>query len=346
MAHMTNNDGLPQPLVDAIAYDTHRVKGDISVTQLIDAPQVRMLKRKYSAELSADVSESLWALLGTAVHHILERAHIKDAKKQAFLIVLETIKEESARFNEADQKALQDLSDKILLLMVKFFPEIDGRYIWESTLSYDHNGKILYGTFDIYDKWEKCLYDYKVCSVYAYMYPESRRKWTAQTNVYAFLLREKGYEVNEIKIVAIFRDWSAAKMEISKGDYPSKQFMTIPLSVVDHDKMRRYINQRIDLHVAAENGDIPECSGEDRWATADQFLAKTKGRKNAIKKSLKEEEIDEFIRINGVSYEFGLQKVIRPGESKRCEKYCPVREFCPQKAEADKQHEKYLDQNK
>lgn len=347
MATVTNKNGLPQPIVDALAYDTHRIHGDISVTQLIDAPQVRVLKMKHSRELESDVSEMLWALLGTAVHHILERSHIKDKKRQAFLTVLETLKEESMKYeSEKDKEALQGLQNALMKLMVKFFPEIDGRYIWESTLQYDHNGMLLYGTFDIYDKWEKCLYDYKVCSVYAYLYPESRRKWTSQTNTYAFLLREKGYEVNLINIVAIFRDWSASKLEFSKGDYPTAQFMTIPIQVVEHERMRKWVHGRIELHQKAAAGEVPECSGEDRWATADEFLAKTKKVKLAIRKFATEDACDEFIEKNSVTYEHGLQKIIRPGESKRCASYCPVRDFCPQKAKADKQAEIYLNSTK
>lgn len=345
MAELTNKKGLPQPLVDAIQYDTYKIKGDIGVTTLIDAPQIRILKMRHSKEIVTDVTEMLWAMLGTAVHHILERAHIKDKRKQAFFTVIETIKEESGKFTDEDKEKLQQLVNSLIKLMAIIFPETAGRYIWETSLHYEYNGVLLYGTLDIYDKWEKCLYDYKVCSVYAYMYPESRRKWSAQTNIYAFLLREKGYQVDLINIVAIFRDWSKSRAEI-KPDYPSEQFMTIPIAVVDQEKMRRYIEKRIDMHKAAENGDVPQCSGEDMWSSATEFIVKTPHVRKYIRKFDDEDRCDEFIRINASSYEFGLKKMIKPGEAKRCQSYCPVKDFCPQKAAADKLHEEYLKQNK
>lgn len=343
MATLTNKKGLPQPLVDAIKYDTYKVHGDLGVTTLIDSPQIRILKKKHSREITSDVSESLWMLMGTMCHSILERAHIKDHKRQAFLTVIETLKEQSVNYGNDGQKALQDFSNKLIKLMVKFFPEVDGRYIFETALQYEHNGMLLYGTFDLYDKWEKCLYDYKVCSVFAYMYPESRIKWASQTNTYAFLLREKGYEVDLINIVAIFRDWSQSKFEYSKGDYPENQFMTIPIAVQPQEKMRNWVNGRIELHQRAEKGEDIPCNGSDRWSSADEFVVKTPKLKRALRKFPNEAMADEFIIKNKSSYEFGLQKFVRPGQSKRCESYCVVREFCQQKKDEDAKREKLSD---
>ena len=42
---ITNNHNLPEAFVRACKVDRHKVVGDISTTQLIDAPQVRMLKK-------------------------------------------------------------------------------------------------------------------------------------------------------------------------------------------------------------------------------------------------------------------------------------------------------------
>ena len=81
---ITNKYGLPETLVMACKHDTHRVGGDISVTQLIDGPQVRLLKRKHDYE--SDVSDNLYAMMGTALHHIIERAKIQNERQKAFKI--------------------------------------------------------------------------------------------------------------------------------------------------------------------------------------------------------------------------------------------------------------------
>lgn len=71
----TNKLNLPQPIVEAVTNDPY-TKGDadISCTTLIDSPRIRVLKQKHAGELTEDVSERIWSLLGQAVHNILERA--------------------------------------------------------------------------------------------------------------------------------------------------------------------------------------------------------------------------------------------------------------------------------
>lgn len=73
-ATITNIHNLPAALVKAVQNDPYVGGGDISVTKLIDAPQRRILWKRHSASITADVSERIWSLLGQAVHHILERA--------------------------------------------------------------------------------------------------------------------------------------------------------------------------------------------------------------------------------------------------------------------------------
>ena len=73
MMKITNHYNLPRPIFDKIAggvYDPEETR--IGVTTLIDAPLKRHLKIKHWDTLEEDASERLWALLGTAVHYILE----------------------------------------------------------------------------------------------------------------------------------------------------------------------------------------------------------------------------------------------------------------------------------
>lgn len=72
---LTNKMRLPAPIVAAIANDSY-TKGDadISVTELLNPPQLVRLLRKYNDQLEEDASDRIWALLGQAVHSIIERA--------------------------------------------------------------------------------------------------------------------------------------------------------------------------------------------------------------------------------------------------------------------------------
>lgn len=70
----SNVYGLPAPLVSAIKNDPYESVGDISVTSLIKSPRMRTLEKRHDKEVTEDVSDRLWALLGQSVHAILDRA--------------------------------------------------------------------------------------------------------------------------------------------------------------------------------------------------------------------------------------------------------------------------------
>jgi len=70
---LTNKFGLPDPVVKALTRNEY-TKGDSnrSITQLIDSPRVRILKQEHWEELEEDVSEKMWAVLGSAAHKMFE----------------------------------------------------------------------------------------------------------------------------------------------------------------------------------------------------------------------------------------------------------------------------------
>ena len=74
---LTNNLNLPQPIVDAVSRDPY-TKGDahISVTGLIAPARKRVLEIMHADELTEDVSNRLWSLIGQIGHGILERADV------------------------------------------------------------------------------------------------------------------------------------------------------------------------------------------------------------------------------------------------------------------------------
>lgn len=72
---LTNKLRLPEPIVRAIQNDSYSKYGaDISVTELLNPPQLRHLKKLHADELTEDASDRIWSLLGQAVHSIIERS--------------------------------------------------------------------------------------------------------------------------------------------------------------------------------------------------------------------------------------------------------------------------------
>ena len=71
---LTNKFNIPQAFVNAVARPTYNKGGaHLSVTQLINSPKIVALTKKYDEEMEQDVNDLLWALMGTAIHEILDR---------------------------------------------------------------------------------------------------------------------------------------------------------------------------------------------------------------------------------------------------------------------------------
>src|SRR2546423_11220176 len=69
---ITNLTRLPEPLVSAVSHKREPKRGQISVTELINPPQMRALTLKHWAELTEDASERIWATMGQLMHKLLE----------------------------------------------------------------------------------------------------------------------------------------------------------------------------------------------------------------------------------------------------------------------------------
>jgi hypothetical protein len=67
----TNHMGLPAPFVRFV--ESRPERAGLSVTRLIGPAWQRMLLDRHRDEIEQDVSDSVWALFGTAVHDLLER---------------------------------------------------------------------------------------------------------------------------------------------------------------------------------------------------------------------------------------------------------------------------------
>ena len=337
---LTNRLNLPETLVNAVKYDTHKQAGSISVTTLLDAPLIRFLKSQNDWE--SDVTDNLYALLGTALHNILERGNIDTVREQAFILTADTILSEAKKLKDSDpQKAsqIEAGANWITSLIPVLFPEPSKRYIFEKTMTLDYGDHVISGTFDLFDTETGILWDYKFCSTFSFMHPESRKKWDRQLNIYAYMLQKAGYEVKGLKICAFFRDWNSHG-SLKNKDYPKNQIQEIELVLRPNDRIEALINYHLNLHRDADAGKPVSCSGEDRWASGDTYAVKTGKVARAVSGGIFPDEAgaNKFIEENRHRMK-DLWVDKRPGVSRRCLGYCPVNKVCPQ-------YKRELEQNK
>lgn len=322
---LTNKHNLPEIICKAVSNDLYMGFGDISVTTLIDSPRVRMLKKMNKPQ--NDVSDFLWSALGTSFHNLME-------------------------FSEYDQhevkilKQAQDVltrhgADKVADWMEKYIDatfdkSINNDIIQEKRLSIEVNGWVISGQFDRYNIKKKLLSDFKLTSTFSYEKKEHHDKYVNQLSIYAYMLREHGFEVDEAEIIFMFRDWSQAKASWNK-DYPPTQALAMPIKLMSHEETEAFIKKRVAIHQQVEeSGVLPDCSPKEMWATNDTYKVFKKVKGKLAKKCINggihpsyESAMAHKAKIEPTSLDEFVIKHF-PSERKRCMSYCAVKEFCSQ----------------
>lgn len=173
------------------------------------------------------------------------------------------------------------------------------------------------------DLWNNStLLDYKFTSIWsatAGVKPE----WEQQMNINAFLCGENGLPVKQSQIVCIFRDWSVGESRRNR-DYPQHQVMVFDVPMWPALQQAAWIYGRVQVHMAAQSGKLPECTPLERWAKPDKWAVMKRGGKRAVMVLDSEEEANKRAMTNGYYVEY------RPGVNTRCEDYCSVAPWCSQ----------------
>ena len=173
---------------------------------------------------------------------------------------------------------------------------------------------------DCYETKSKTLWDIKNVSVWAII-KQDFAKFAKQLNVNAAIMRANGYDVDDLKILAISRDWQRNKA--SEGNYPDHAISVLNIEMWDDKDQDDYIKARLKDHFGDHE---KSCSDEERWFSGDSFAIMREGRKSALKLCGTREEAEEY--IEGLIDREGSSIQHRPGMYRRCENYCNVSEFC------------------
>lgn len=337
---LTNNHNIPQEYMNALNYDTHLSHGDISVTQLITPPQIVFLKKKFRNEIKEDAVERLPMLWGTGLHKLLEDANMpnraykklmaaaeeltnlsnnasKPANKNAYINAAKWIKSEAEKLNIAEEGKVQ--------------------VFYEKSLSVEMLDLTISGTADKIENFGDYIIieDHKLTKVFSVMFEDSKKKWEEQLNCYAYMAVESGMPPPKKLIInASLKDWNQGE-SIRKFDYPKTPFIRIEFDPWPIDKTERFMENKLREHIKAWAGNVRECDGEDRWATASEYVVMEEGKKNAKRgsKCQTEEEARQFIKDNITKLDKPYIE-LRNGEDKRCNSWCPVSKFCEQYRES------------
>lgn len=241
-------------------------------------------------------------------------------------------------------KVVEDCSDRIFSLMGQAMHhilerggDVDGKRIIERRLYADIGGWTLSGQIDLWE--DHVLSDYKFTSVWETMNGLQEEK-IQQLNVLAWLCGQNDIPVDEVQIVALYRDYSKTKAKGAR-DYPQHQVGVLKAALWNEDDQREFIEEKIREHQEAREW-LPICTPTEMWERPTQWAVMKQGRKGAVRLLNSREEALEFCVSNGLVNDDNELKSnhyldMRRGERIRCENYCAVAPFCSQYKESQEE---------
>ena len=287
----TNVNNIPIEVIRALHNDSY-TKGEsvISATGLLRPPQIRILEEEHHEDISVDVSDEIWKLLGQSVHTILERANegYKDTITEERMYATVggwTISGQTDSIS-VDDKILKDYKVTSSWTVMNALKE--GKEEWEQQLN-------IYDWLFRQNYPEKTINQLNIITI--------NRDWSKNQ-----LQRSGGdYPIAPVSVINIPK-WSEEEQQ---------EFI----------KERVSIHQEAEADYLISK-ELPPCTSAEQWRRKDTYRVMKKGRKSALRVLETQELAEEY--VSGHSDEASLSIDFLKGEPIRCNGYCPVAEFCNQ----------------
>jgi hypothetical protein len=201
-------------------------------------------------------------------------------------------------------------------------------------------GRLLSGSADLYTMDSQGVHiisDYKATSVWTAIYGSRTKEWTEQLNIYAWLYRMAGFQVDRLEVVALYRDWADSEA-LRYGDKYPQPAEKFTLELWPMEKAEAFAIDRLNALVIAENlpdDKLPPCTEEEMWTKKDSWAVTKVGNQRATKVCYAAAEAEESKRDletpkPGKKKPAEYEVQFRRGSRTRCERYCDSAMFCSQ----------------
>lgn len=267
----------------------------ITTTALVGPPLIRRLRKDHADEISQDVLDMLWALVGQAMHSILQRG-----EDESVLV------EERLYGAYPGRHGMRRVSGAI------DFYGVDG------------DGAHVLADWKFTSVWP-----------FVFEEGALKPEWEGQANVNAQLLRDNGFQVDRAEVVAILKDWSQTKAaEGGNYPKLPVIIIPVPLGDPGSEFVKHYISQRIMLHEEYESKALSElaiCTPDERWAKPTVYKVQKDGV--TIRGGIQETLANAQALAQKLAYKGHHDVLTIPGKDVRCGSatergYCAVAEFC------------------
>lgn len=315
--HITNDTGIPLGLaVWALhdEYDYQSIPNYISVTTLLKPlKQIILSKRIPPGTVQEDVSDYVARAIGKSVHDSIEKAWTHGYAKSLKLMGYSQSVIDLVRINPTEE----DLATVENIIPV---------YLEQRELR-EIAGFVVGGKYDMVA--EGVVQDVKSTTAYTWLFGGRDEEHILQGSMYRWLNPKKITE-DHMVINYIFTDWQSF-MAKTNPNYPQKRLESKRLELLSLEKTEQYITEKLGAYrkyFNAPEEQIPECSEEDLWRSADQYKYysdpnKTSGR--STRNFDTSQEAAAFLAEKGKGV-----VITTKGTVKRCG-FCPAFSICKQK---------------
>ena len=314
-----NSHNLPAPIVKVLTGGSYCPSAErVGVTQLIGPPLVKYLTIKHWDELEEDIIDRSFAMFGTAVHDVLDRAAVAPMLKCKLC-------EHVFEWNRLKNKKMVCPECSKTNGLRDF--EIVSGSLPEAKLEVPHRDILIVGKMDLYNPEHKVVIDYKCTSVWSVMF--EHEDWEQQLNIYDWMLKQHGYEAENLYIYALLRDWKKSEAARNK-DYPQLPFNKTVCRRWSTEEQLAFINLRLDDMLV--EGMPRACTPAERWRKPTVYKLHKKGQKKAVRVMDSVADLEKYAATKNIIIgNAGYYTQEYKGTDQKCESYCSASKFCPYK---------------
>lgn len=302
------DDTIPKPLYDALVGSDDDYGDEV---------------RQYLSTKRKEVNLSVTSLNQPTQKLILSKRHAKD-------IYIEPLKD-----------CWHSFMGSVAHWVLEKYAARNPNYITEFRMGVDLtiSGKKchIHGKFDLYNREEKALEDWKLTNASNMLYPKTA--FEKQLNILRYILKKNDYEVKALRDIYLFPHLD--KQKANKPGYPSRHAKVVDVKIEHVKEVRKYIEERVSLYIENEekkDKDLTPCTDEDRWIRGTLFKVflrkKTGGKKGEVndfssKAAHYSESYDEIVQLTETVADKDKRIVEIKGEANHCN-FCKAAPFCHQ----------------
>ncbi|MCH8247052.1 MAG: hypothetical protein IH951_11670 [Bacteroidetes bacterium] len=290
---LTNEQGLSRAWVIAAGKDNYDKVGDISVTDLLKPPRNRLLNERHDAVLEQDVTDCVWRLLGTAVHHILGLGNEGDCiTEQRF-----TYHFEGTEISAKPDRLEPDPNRPGYWRLLDF--KVSKTWAW---------------IFNDKGDWEAQL------QMYRYLVEKAQGLKISEIAV-ELLMKDWN---DKDRIIALSRKDRYPRAQVAVMDYAIWNNDRVEAFLRERIAVHKAAE-------ALPDTELPDCTEEERWAKKGVWKVFKKQPDGRLgKRSVRNFEAEEGARTFASGRPYTTDVQYHPAVSTRCEYYCPASKVCDQ----------------